>query len=46
MSDEDVATKAPESDAQENTPIAGDSVVDQGASLGVSYKRPGPVVDI
>ncbi|KAJ9621627.1 hypothetical protein H2203_007116 [Taxawa tesnikishii (nom. ined.)] len=34
MSDEDVATKAPESDAQENTPIAGDSVVDQGASLG------------
>ena len=36
MADEDVATKAPESDAQETSGITGDSKPDQGAaSLGV-----------
>lgn len=42
MADEDVATKAPESDAQEDSQeeIPGDTKVDQGAaSMGVSYTR-------
>lgn len=37
MADEDVATRAPESDAQEQSGIAGDTKPDQGAaSMGVS----------
>lgn len=36
MADEEVATKAPESDAQEKSAIPGDTMVDQGASMGVS----------
>lgn len=36
MADEDLATKAPESDAQEGSAIPGDSKPDQGAaSMGV-----------
>ncbi|GAB7355405.1 hypothetical protein MBLNU459_g5923t1 [Dothideomycetes sp. NU459] len=34
MADEDVATKAPESDLAEQSAIPGDTVVDQGASMG------------
>lgn len=38
MTDEDVATRAPESDAQEVSGIEGDTKPDQGAaSMGVSY---------
>lgn len=36
MADDEVATKAPESDAAEQSAIPGDSTVDQGASMGVS----------
>ena len=36
MSDNDLATRAPESDLAEQSAIRGDTVVDQGASLGVS----------
>jgi hypothetical protein len=36
MSDSDLATRAPESDLAEQSAIPGDTVVDQGASLGVS----------
>jgi hypothetical protein len=36
MSDNDLATRAPESDLAEQSAIPGDTVVDQGASLGVS----------
>ena len=36
MSDNDLATRAPESDLAEQSVIPGDTVVDQGASLGVS----------
>jgi hypothetical protein len=36
MSDNDLATRAPENDLAEQSPIPGDTVVDQGAaSLGV-----------
>ena len=42
MTDDEVATRAPESDAQEDkttaeekSNIPGDTIVDQGASLGV-----------
>jgi hypothetical protein len=35
MSDSDLATRAPESDLVEQSAIPGDTVVDQGASLGV-----------
>jgi len=44
MADEEVATRAPESDAQEDKPTAkdksnipGDTIVDQGASMGVRH---------
>lgn len=37
MADEEVATKAPESDLAEQSAIPGDSAVDQGASLGVRW---------
>ena len=38
MADEENATRAPESDAQEVSGIPGDSKPDQGAaSMGVSY---------
>lgn len=35
MADNDLATRAPESDLAEQSAIPGDTVVDQGASLGV-----------
>jgi hypothetical protein len=35
MSDSDLATRGPESDLAEQSAIPGDTVVDQGASLGV-----------
>lgn len=37
MADEEVATKAPESDAQEQSAVPDDTKVDQGASMGVSF---------
>ena len=42
MADEDIATRAPESDLAEQSIIPGDSVVDQGArmGMGVSCSRP------
>lgn len=36
MADDEVATRAPESDLAEQSAIPGDSAVDQGPSLGVS----------
>lgn len=36
MSDGDVATKAPESDAAEQSVLAGDTTAQHGASMGVS----------
>lgn len=35
MADSDVATKAPESDAAVQSPIPGDTVAQEGASMGV-----------
>lgn len=35
MADEDIATRAPESDLVAGSVIPGDTVVDQGASMGV-----------
>lgn len=35
MADEDIATRAPESDLAAGSVIPGDTVVDQGASMGV-----------
>jgi hypothetical protein len=39
MADDELATRAPESDLAEQSVIPGDSVVEQGPSLGVSIKR-------
>ncbi|KAI4849674.1 dienelactone hydrolase [Aureobasidium sp. EXF-8845] len=39
MADDELATRAPESDLAEQIDIPGDSIVDQGPSLGVSIKR-------
>jgi len=36
MADDELATRAPESDLAEQSAIPGDSAVDQGPSLGVS----------
>lgn len=35
MADEEIATRAPESDLAEQSAIPGDTAVDQGASMGV-----------
>jgi hypothetical protein len=39
MADDELATRAPESDLAEQSAIPHDSAVDQGPSLGVSIKR-------
>ena len=40
MADEEVATRGPESDAQEDKSVfPGDSTVDQGASMGVRSRN-------
>jgi hypothetical protein len=36
MADDQVATKAPENDAAQESPIPGDSVAQEGPSMGVS----------
>ncbi|KAK5153035.1 hypothetical protein LTR04_006276, partial [Oleoguttula sp. CCFEE 6159] len=40
MADEEVATKAPESDAAEDSVFPGDTKADQGASMGVYITKP------
>lgn len=35
MADEELGTRAPENDLAEQSVIPGDSIVDQGASMGV-----------
>lgn len=40
MADEEVATKAPESDAIEESPIPGDSKAQEGPSMGVNTSNP------
>jgi hypothetical protein len=47
MADEDVATRAPESDAVKDSPFPGDSIAQEGPSMGVSTRlceQPGRVV--
>ena len=39
MADEEVATKAPESDAVEQSPIPGDSKAQEGPSMGVNMSN-------
>ena len=39
MADQDLATRAPESDLVEESLVPGDSVVDQGASLGLGVSE-------
>jgi hypothetical protein len=39
MADDELATRAPESDLAEQSFLPGDSAVDQGPSLGVSIRR-------
>jgi hypothetical protein len=40
MTEEQVATKAPESDAVQESPFPGDSVAQEGPSMGVSLGMP------
>ena len=40
MADEDVATKAPESDTAEQSAIPGDTPAQAGPTMGVSYSYP------
>lgn len=39
MADEEVATKAPESDGNDKSIVPGDTPAQEGASMGVSYAK-------